>query len=333
MYILTSPEFHVLKLIVSGKTSADIAVKLKVSKRTIDETRKLLYQKFSVKTVQGLLVKAMTLGLFYRTPKSILPLSEILTQAQRLTIAETWALHSMLNDCNRQEVADQLDCSLEKVNAYNRSIRRKWKVSSIQDLIIKAVKKGYIELAPSVPHGLIFSESTKRDIWRALKETKKRPLAFEEKFEIDFSIPRTIQLKPKELKHLRFRILGMHESKIAEKMECSGRELTKDWIELLNYIHAKSLRDVIRTARRLGIICVIHTSLDPHKLSEEDVQTAQVLKALCIMSANYTISRNTRNKSAWMARVQELQSQWGMYTLEGLLVEGVQRGLIRLQDI
>ena len=61
--ILTSREKEILKLILDGKTSSEIALQLFVSKHTVNSHRKNILRKSNCKTNSELIVKAITDGL------------------------------------------------------------------------------------------------------------------------------------------------------------------------------------------------------------------------------------------------------------------------------
>jgi DNA-binding NarL/FixJ family response regulator len=180
---LTNTELKILQLIFKGYSTHEISTKISRSIRTIEKRRLYIGLKLGTKTVFGTMMEAIRLGLFDQEQLDIqyeYPVDEkiVLSQIEKLV------LHETLKGFTASEIINESNIVRENFSYIQKEINRKWKVDSKVDLILKAIKHGYLKILSLKNTD---DEEGMRVLWDAVRSGGKVP-----KYRIIFTNPKDL---------------------------------------------------------------------------------------------------------------------------------------------
>lgn len=324
---LTNVEAKVLRLILRGLGSQEIADRTNRSVRTIDGTRGRLLQKFNQSTTIGMIVEALKYGFLKDSMELYFNGGNCREDRDYLTPHEYAVLHELLSGKKTNQIAKSLRLERRGVEHHRAMIKEKWEIDSPVDLVLKAIQKGYVNISASVTN---LSKEDTQNIWESFHESLKVdrfkntiPLYF-----LNFTYPKysNIRLSKPQREVLFLRLNGKSNSDIAREMEIAVKSVARHFYNAKNKLGAKTTGNLIAKSIEFGIISVIPPRFRNNSLDEFEMPT------IILLSDSMTVPQIARAMSTDSKIINNtivrLKKRYEVKTIEGILVNALRQGEI-----
>lgn|SRR3989338_1256147 len=335
MLLLSKAEVSVLLGIVHGYSTPTIASKINKSDASIAHARTMLKSKIKNKTTMGLHLFALSYG-FYNDRLNIVPeYRRRLKINEQLTPKESMFLHIYLSDFSMPEIAQQMDLDNKSVVAIKNQVQKKWKVSTLSELVMCAIHKGYLSISTIIESkGSRNSKEFKLKVWEAYRTTSSssRLSVYLKIYECECSYPRfhPNNLSKQQEPILQSRFKGASNEELAKKFGVSEQAISNSLTKIRNKMEAKNTADLIRASIDCGLLRLFP---EPKIESLEPLQV-ELLKALSRSQAKSEIAAHLQITSARVSEIlSSLKSEWRVNSTEGLIVRALCKGILTLEEL
>lgn len=329
MASLTRNQHDVLRLLLNGMNTSEIATQIHRSERAINNVRSTLLEIFEAKTTIGLIVEAIKYG-FLDAKLYKLVQSHVDNKNDILSMQEASVLFEILSGKTNPQIAQTFSLSKHMVQYHRANVTRKWRVSSKADLVIKAILKKYLILTPV---NFDVNPEQKSEIWSMFHDSIKITDMQEYRriYSISYSFPKTHRkcLTPRQLEVFQLKVMGYSDEAVSSQMDVSEAAVRNYYRIVKDQLSIDTPGKLILKAITMRLITM--PILEPNKqrtLSNPEL----ILLLLLFESLSFEEISATMRRSVdeLMEMVEHRKNDWKVSTIEGLLYEGLKRGEISL---
>ena len=330
---ITTRESEILNLILRGFETPEIKKKMGIGEATVQSIRTCLLKKFKSKTTIGMIVQALKYGFMSESIELFKSEYDYIRESDYLTLNEVVVIHAVLNGRTSRQIGRELSLTVRTIEGHRQKVNEKWGVDSKVDLVLKADQKGYLSLA-SYNEDLNIHDQDQ--VWAAFKKSLKlvKSNKYHPVYKISFSHPNYtgLTLSKQLRKVLKLRLSGVSNTEISEQIGVQLFTVQRYMTKAKKKLEVRTISDLIIKSLALGIITILPR---PKQTIKTLTQFELSILLLLAESLSYKQISDVQKTNTYVVLqvVTKLKSEWNTKTIEGLIVEALNRGEISLDMI